>query len=241
MSFILSALKKVENTRNLGSVPEVSSIQLQSFERPANRSRRIITVLSVSGVTALAVVAGLWLSNPPSQQKLAEQQLRSVLITPPVVDGVIPSPLQPPTAPASGGAAVALPALPAVPYVIQTNPQPVYYPQIPVINGTIAPAPNLYQNPAVAKQPEWEALPVGIVNYDELPNGLRQRMPNIQLSAHIYSDLRPQARKVIINGVPLREKQRLSDDLVVHQINADGVIMDYQGTLFLLGKNSIFN
>ncbi len=247
MSFILSALKKVENKRNLGSVPELSSIQVQSFDNLDSRRNRLSTVLSIVGIVSVAVFAALWLYKPLTEQSTAEQKTQSVVIKTPVIDGAILQPpvVQTPPSPQTSvvPAVVVSPnAVPsAAPYVSPNNSPPAYYssqPQTPN-NNAAAQSPPLYQNPVDA--PKWEPLPVGIVNYEDLPSGLRQRIPSIQLSAHIHSDLRPQARKVIINGVALRERQRLSDNLSVHQINSDGVIMDYQGTLFLLSKTNIFN
>ena len=255
MSFILSALKKVENKRNLGSVPELSSIQVQSFDNLDSRRNRLGTVLAAVGIVSVAIFAALWFYKPIAEQSTAEQKVQSVVIKTPVVDGAISQPpvVQTPPPPQTSvvPAVVVSPnAMPSVaPYVAPNNPPPTYYPPQPqTLNNNVAAqsptytpsaSPQLYQNPVDA--PKWEPMPVGIVNYEDLPSGLRQRIPNIKLSAHIHSDLRPQARKVIINGVALRERQRLSDDLSVHQINSDGVIMDYQGTLFLLSKTNIFN
>ena len=261
MSFILSALKKVENKRSLGYVPEISSVQVQGFERADNRRYQIGVALSVISIAALAIFAVLWFYKPLLEQNSGEQEMKSVVVVPPVVNDGMPQANQSPmsqnlmtrTPVEQTNITPAMPpnqASPAAPYVVRSNPTavaPTYYPpQQPTINNNFAtsppaytPSPQLYQNPTDA--PAWEPLPVGIVNYEELPSGLRQRIPNIQLSAHIHSDIRPQARKVIINGVSLREGQRLSDDLTVHQINSDGVILDYQGTLFLLSKTSIFN
>ena len=262
MSFILSALKKVENKRNLGSVPELSSIQIQGFENPDDRRHRLGIVLSIVGIVSAVIFAALWFYQPLLQQNTAEQKMQSVFITSPASGGAAPQltptpTVSPPVVQTPPQQTNVVPAAavspntiePAVPHVVRSNPAPVYYPPQPqTFNNNVAaqspaytpdPSPHLYQNPV--DKPEWEPLPVGIVNYEDLPNGLRQRIPNIQLSAHIHSDIRPQARKVIINGVALREGQRLSNDLAVHQINPDGVIMDYQGTLFLLSKTSIFN
>ena len=265
MSFILSALKKVENKRNLGLVPELSSIQVQSFENLDNRRYRLATVLSVVGIVSVALFVAFWFYKPLMEQSIAEQKTQSVVITTPVIDGVILQPTQPPTPPTPmvqtpvpqtnivpTNVVPPINVVPpnTVPYVTRNNPALNYYPpqQPQTFNNNVAAqsptytppvSPNLYQNPA--EMPKWEPLPVGIVNFEDLPNGMRERIPNIQLSAHIHSDLRPQARKVIINGIALREGQRLSDDLSVHQINSDGVVMDYQGTLFLLSKANIFN
>ena len=243
----------------MGLVPELSSIQVQSFDNLDNRRHRLGTVLSIVGIVSVVLFASFWFYKPLMEQSPAEQKTQSVVITTPVIDGVILQPTQAPTpqtpmvqTPVPQTNIVPINVVPpnTVPYVTPNNPTPNYYPpqQPQTFNNNVAAQsptytppvpPNLYQNPA--EVPKWEPMPVGIVNYEDLPNGLRQRIPNIKLSAHIHSDLRPQARKVIINGIALREGQRLSDDLLVHQINSDGVVMDYQGTLFLLNKANIFN
>ncbi|MBC6413605.1 MAG: general secretion pathway protein GspB [Chromatiales bacterium] len=243
MSFILSALKKVENKRNLGAAPDISAIQVQSYDYADNHRYRISVVLATIGVTAVVIFTGLWLYKTLPEPIATEPNIPTRIATPSAADTILqtdssPQINRPPVAATPPSAAAAVP-----PSVVRNNLTPAaqtYYPpaQQPAINNATV-APQLYQNPV--ETPDLEPLPVGIVNYEELPNGLRKRIPNIQLSAHIHSDLRPQARKVIINGVALREGQRLSDDLTVHQINADGAVMDFQGTLFLLGKNSIFN
>ena len=254
MSFILSALKKVENKRNLGLVPELSSIQVQSFDNLDSRRNRLGIVLASVGVVSVSVFVALWFYKPLTEQSTAEQKAQSVVIETPVIDGAISQPQTPvvqtpPPLPQTNVAPAVVISPGTVPYVVPNNSPPAYSPTQPQTpNSNVAAqspnykppvSPYLYQNPADA--PQWQPLPVGIVNYEDLPSGLRQRIPTIKLSAHIHSDLRPQARKVIINGVALRERQRLSDDLSVHQINSDGVILDYQGTLFLLNKSSIFN
>ena len=264
MSFILSALKKVENKRNLGAVPELSSLQVQSYQRSDNHRYRVGIILSVSAFTVVAIMlSALWLLNMPPQATTVELKTPTAMTASTTAgNNTVPSvPQSPPSAPTyhlppqqynNNNVARPPPSYtsPALSPGNLVSPAPTYHypPQHQYGNSSVAvpsptyqspPSPQLYQNPSAA--PNWEPLPVGIVNYEELPSGLRQRIPNIKLSAHIHSDIRPQARKVIINGVALREGQRLSDDLTVHHINVDGVVMDYQGTLFLLSKTSIFN
>lgn len=248
MSYILSALKKVERKRKLKDTPELWSVQIEDITPDNPRLRRISIALSTISLAAVVVISGIWYHSTRLPTTMsATPKLQTVLVTPPTVDGVVsPEGLQviplsqvaPPTVNPTIQTPAASIAVPTVmPYVYYQQPTS------PPAN-TVAPtapavlSPHLYQG--TADHP-MEPISVGIVNYNQLPDGLRNRIPNIQLSAHIYSDTRPQARKVIINGVTLREKQSLSNDLSVHQINSDGVVMDYQGTLFLLDKKSIFN
>lgn len=75
-----------------------------------------------------------------------------------------------------------------------------------------------------------------IPDITQLPLSLRSQLPVLRLNGHIYSS-RPSARRVIINGVSMRENQYMLDDLMVKEIVTGGVILDYRGQLFQLSLN----
>ena len=60
------------------------------------------------------------------------------------------------------------------------------------------------------------------------------------LSGHLYSLAHPQARKVILNGAALKEKQYLNDDLMISEITPEGVILDFRGRLFSMNASQMF-
>ena len=58
-------------------------------------------------------------------------------------------------------------------------------------------------------------------------------LPELRLDMHVYSDV-PGDRFVFINMAKQREGARLSEGPVVAEITPEGVVLNYQGTLFLL-------
>ncbi len=60
-------------------------------------------------------------------------------------------------------------------------------------------------------------------------------LPDLHLDIHVYSDT-PEDRFVFINMAKQREGTRLSEGPVVAEITPNGVVLNYQGTLFLLPR-----
>jgi general secretion pathway protein B len=58
-------------------------------------------------------------------------------------------------------------------------------------------------------------------------------LPELRLDMHVYSDV-PEDRFVFINMTKQREGARLPEGPVVAEITPEGVVLNYQGTLFLL-------
>ena len=87
--------------------------------------------------------------------------------------------------------------------------------------------------PQARPQPEFTlaALPTA----DELrANGVLQ-IADLHLDIHVYSE-QADERFVFINMVRHRERSRLAEGPVVHEITPEGVILDYSGTRFLLPR-----
>ena len=61
------------------------------------------------------------------------------------------------------------------------------------------------------------------------------QLPDLHLDIHVYSDV-PKERFVFINMTKLRQGDRLDEGPVVKSITPDGVVLDYQGTSFLLPR-----
>lgn len=82
--------------------------------------------------------------------------------------------------------------------------------------------------PAVSYMPKLE----------ELPSGLRQQVPDMTFSSHMYSSM-PRFRSVVINGTRVREGQAIGNNLQINEITETGVILSINGTPFqvdVLGK-----
>jgi general secretion pathway protein B len=68
---------------------------------------------------------------------------------------------------------------------------------------------------------------------NDMPADFRASLPALSLDVHSY-DPDPKRRFVLINLTKLKEGQRLLDDIEVVEILAAGVLLDRQGTRFLL-------
>ncbi|MBI4681935.1 MAG: general secretion pathway protein GspB [Nitrospirae bacterium] len=70
-----------------------------------------------------------------------------------------------------------------------------------------------------------------VLEFSQLPEETKKELPNISISAHIYSN-NPGARIANINGSNIREGEEVIKGLKVREITISGVIFDYQGLLF---------
>ena len=73
-----------------------------------------------------------------------------------------------------------------------------------------------------------------IIEFHELPESIKQELPAIIISAHIYST-NPAQRSIVINNNFMEEGDYVLDGLILYEITPDGAIFAYQGTLFNYG------
>jgi general secretion pathway protein B len=201
MSLILDALKKSEQERRRDTGPDLQTIHQPVVSRAPRRSYGLAW-----GALLLAVNVGAliywWQQREPAPVAAA---------TPPVVAA--------PPAPASTPAPAAAVAVPA--------PAPVAPP--PQGSAVVASEAEFAQitpggNPAAAGAATDE-LPIQAV--DELPEDVRNNLPAMTFSFHVYSGS-PQQRTIIINNRRMREGEEVSPGLVLQQITEDGVILLYE-------------
>ncbi len=73
-----------------------------------------------------------------------------------------------------------------------------------------------------------------IYGIEELPPSVQQELPQIIISGHFYA-ADPSSRVVVINGKAMHEGEILAGGLRLQRITSDGVVMDYQGYCFRKG------
>jgi general secretion pathway protein B len=71
--------------------------------------------------------------------------------------------------------------------------------------------------------------------FDDLQTRGALSLPDLHLDIHVFSG-EPADRFVFINMTKYRENSKLSEGPVIKQITADGVVLEYQGTDFLLPR-----
>lgn len=199
MSLILEALKKSEQERRRDKGPDLQSIHQPVVARAPRRSNGLWW-----GAALLAVnvaVLGLWW----------QQRDASVV------------------APAPRAAALSTPQA-------QPEPQPQSQPVQAPAPAAEAPANSAPQPAAVQQevQPEFTHIVPGggaaagtsqrVEEVDELPEDVRNNLPAMTFSFHVYS-ANPQQRTIIINNRRMREGDEINPGLVLQEITEDGVIL----------------
>jgi general secretion pathway protein B len=87
----------------------------------------------------------------------------------------------------------------------------------------------------IRPQPEKKMVPDNkIYAINELPEAVRQGLPSITISTHIYSSDKSE-RLSAINGHIGREGQEVITGITLESITPDGVILRYQGYKFRIG------
>lgn len=91
--------------------------------------------------------------------------------------------------------------------------------------------------PAVSAPPRSTPSSSGarILTIDEVRVNGTVQLTDLHLDIHVYSDI-PDERFVFINMAKLREQSQLEEGPTVAEITRDGVILEYQGTMFLLPR-----
>jgi general secretion pathway protein B len=255
MSFILDALKKLEQKRQQNIVPDLLTVHAPDPVKPPKRSIWLYLILSALFLNA--VLLTVWL-HPWNSKK------QSIAKEPAVLkqsndDAGIHSPVSTPIIKAEE----LIPPLQKLEAGIKrpshvsgkTATKPVSEPALnasrkkPVVNtvqkeetSAVKAAPyagskSSPETPPVqekrnevtynAKTASGERVP----GLDELPLSIRQEMPEISISGHIYSDS-PSARIVNINGSIRSEGEMLTSGIKLIEITDSGVILSYKDFRF---------
>jgi general secretion pathway protein B len=221
MSFILDALKKSEAERQRQAGPALLEMRVV----PPRRGLPLWAFgLGLLLLVNLGVLA--WLALRPGSVP-ATTGGTAITTTAPLAGAAVTGPAVPGApAPASGPAPTAVPPTPlaAMPAAPGTPANAAAAADEPEDN----PADNA---PAVAP-PRGSARPdKGLQNYAALSGSL----PALRLDLHAWAEL-PGERYALINMHRVREGDMLPEGARVQQITRDGVVLDFRGTEFLLGR-----
>ena len=263
MSYILSALKKVERKRRVEQPPDLLAMHAGP---PAASGYRdfpafgILKVLVAAGIIAVAVAWSLSPSGARTMDWLGQRWSALTLPRLAVSSG---------DAPPADAAVAGKPTYRTV-AVREFTPSPSVAPPRGAVADRSAPAPavaapaprarSVYASPAqVAPAPAPSSAPFDAfapaapppfdaallpateaVDFEYLPAHVRARLPVLSVTGHLYSSARPQANKIFINGAALREGQFVTEELMVREITAAGAVMEFDGVRFRLGKSRIF-
>ena len=98
------------------------------------------------------------------------------------------------------------------------------------LTSTQEAVPELEVEPGQSKLEPHVAEPL---SYWELPQGVRDNLPEIKITVLVYSD-KPDDRFLLTNGQRMAEKDELQSGLVLDEIRRDGAIFLYRKYRFLV-------
>jgi general secretion pathway protein B len=226
MSFILDALRKSEAERQRQDGPTLLEM------RPSRPQRRVpVWVIALAALLLLNMAVLLWflLRTPPEPAPAHAARV---------------TPTAPASAPAPTQPSAALPAAAPPVFASSSPPAPLLTPSssappssLPPAASTSAAVPSAHPAaPAPAKPARPRLEPsdsaADLPDYSRVAAG----MPALRLDLHSYSD-QPQQRYALINMHKVQEGDTLPEGPRVVHILSDGVVLSYQGTEFVLGRN----
>lgn len=251
MSLILDALNRSEqDRRDNHSVPDLQTDHLLSYpEDPGvERWRYSALVLgSIALLALLALVIFLYEDRRPVEASRAVSTVANTSeaeVTGPVVLPEL-SAEEPESKSASGMQQV---GIDRQPQATENNPvqlaaeisalyQSLDQPQadFPALEAGSTAVTGPQSDSAEAK-----ALTVtdsGIPHLGELPGGVKDRIPSLRYTMHIYTDSDAD-RFVVINDNDLREGDRVAAGLELRYIRPEYIVLAYEGTIFRLDSLS---
>ena len=203
MSYILEALKKSDQTRKQGNIPDLQTIHVPlTVEVQQSRWPYIIIVVLLMGLVFLLGWMKPWQSASSTEPVVNSHQLSSkntesaVIVERQLVAEVAAEAKQ-------------LTASTHQPDLIErsVNAQP--------------------QASILQADPRLEFVP----HLQEMPESVKQVIPDMRFAGHVYSS-NPAQRSVIINGSAMAEGDLIMNGLSIDQITDKGVIFDYQAQRF---------
>ena len=240
MSFILDALKNLEQKRHNETAPDLMTIHREG--RTEQMKHSLLSYLLVAVLLLNTVVLAVWLlpQQEDNNSHITQAAIEDINTPVPAVPNsneavvknetstiqdVVEIPAPDITIPEKQEAAIVTASLPL-------NPSPE---EIRILKSRIAEEKLLAANtpsfePAVEEDDEPAAKGI-VIDMSKLPLSIRKELPALKIAGHIYSN-DPGSRLVNINGNIIREGGTVTTGLNVNEITISGVVLDYRGQLF---------
>lgn len=234
MSYILDALKKSEQERGQGNIPDVQTVHSSSLSYRNDKKAYWPYILIIAVILNLLAITYFIINKEKNvDTKVAAQDNTSTAQTT-TENNTAAKDTVPPTPTTSvvddnKSKAIAEPQADTAVTADDKNIVPASPPVKATSNNTQA----VVKAPVTNTRPETTVKSSGteIVDFHDLSESTKQQLPAIIISAHVYSS-NPLQRSVVINNNFTEEGEYVLDGLILHEITSDGVVFNYQGTLF---------
>ncbi len=223
MSYILDALKKSDQQRQQAAVPTLSTAH--SAMQTAKQPHFSLYVMLATVLIGAGILIG-WLQpwRPATPQNMPNEPSAAINATAPATDIQV------------SNMHTAAPALPDR-QLMHTNPAatPAIPTQIQPATKADNPVPAAAtESPTPTPAPATAAPETQVLKQSELPGEVRQRLPNLVIAFHQYSNS-PSDRRVMINNILLRQGEFITPELKLEQITPEGMVLGFQGFHFSRG------
>lgn len=235
MSYILEALKKSEQERRIGAVPDLSMVQEPSARTAPRWPRWLLGALLLNAVILVFVAWRVWdarqLAGSPAERVAAVEPATAPTVpTGAGVEHTPPEVLPSVTAPDAATAAAALPAPVGELPVAAPAPEPVA--QVPQSDYDAPPlGPDLEPLP----DPQQAGSEETVVRWEDLPPDQQAALPVPRIDVHVFAS-EPERRFVLINLRKHLQGDTLDSGAVIETILADGLVLSYQGQQYRVDR-----
>jgi general secretion pathway protein B len=222
MSYILEALKKSEQERQIGHVPDISVVQEKPPHPASHWPRWVAGALLVN-----ALILGLIAWRPWGVRAVAERE-EAAMSAPAAVA---------PHSGMTGGTDIPQTAEADSPVALSQETAPAPLPEPVTQMPSPAPAPASASAQAVAPFPDEPAdsLSPDAPRWDDLPANVRSGLPAPRIDVHVFAR-EPARRFVLINLRKHKEGDVLDEGATIDAILADGIVLSYQGQRYRVGR-----
>ncbi len=225
MSYILDALKKSEQERGQGNIPNVQTVHSSSLNYDNEKNTYWPYILIAAVLLNLLAISyfifdkekKLHTGDSPATTEKAPEATDTFLPTEMKVEVATKKELKT-----------------TQEKLINTTAENKNYPTINTKKLSPAPASKPTKTETTWKKETKKSVPRTsnkfITDYYDLPDSIKSQLPIITVSAHVFST-NPLQRSVVINNNFMEEGEYISNRLILHEITKDGAIFDYQGDL----------
>ena len=239
MSYILDALKKSEQQRGQGAIPDVQTVHSSSLNYRDEKKTYWPYVLIAAVILNLIAIVYFIIDKDQisenntllvqdtalnnAEKTIAVNNIQAVApaVTPDkqVINTANTNTIIEPEKPKT--------VVPATTAAVKKKTNSTYN------RDAITPGTNSYA--AVNKRPAQPRTKAKtqkeIIDFYDLPDSIQQQLPAIVVSAHIYSS-NPVQRSIVINNNFMEEGEYVIDNLILYEITANGAIFDFEDTRF---------
>jgi general secretion pathway protein B len=232
MSYILEALKKSEQQREIGRVPGITSVHENTAKSVTGKWLWLIVGILLLNAGLLVFL--LWPESEPATMSAPVRKPVPVRRDRPTVAPVVSQPpaLEHPVPHAAQTTRIAPVSEPPAPEPVKTETAAKPVLQEPVMAAAVLPAqPQVEQPPRPAAV---KAVPPALPVWPQIPTQLFQQLSGgLRLDVHVFSD-QPQKSFVLINMRKYRQGEKLQEGPQLDEITPEGVILSFSGQRFRL-------